>query len=675
MEIEALRRQLSEEITAQFDAKLREAKRQKSQIEEEFETSSEKWRTERRRLNAEIDRLESALADARQSGREIVESRTDLAVDPLEIARLQDAAEEQIKEAAQVWEKERARLQAEISRLQEGIAELIERSNNPLRANPNERGKLESKYDEAIRAKRQAEEALVKAKTEWEAEKLSLLSDTAKLRTYPAQVSASRKVDEQLEKRLQEAVRLQDGLVADLEKARLELSSLKEAHSSELQSMTARLLAAKTDWEAEKLNLVDEATTLRQSADQANAARNVDEQVDKQLQEAVRLRDGLAADLEKSQLEISRLTEAHAAELQNMTARLLAAKTDWEAEKLKLVNEATTLRQSAVQANAARKVDEQVDKQLQEAVRLHDGLASDLKKAELELSRLKEAHSAELQNMTARLHAAKTEWEAEKLNLVNETVKLRTSTAQPSVPRKVDEQVDKRLQEAIRVRDGLASDLEKARHEVLKLKETHSAELQDFTSRYIKTRMDLEKQLRESEEARTKLERELEEAHHKSTQQDGTFSEEMVRLKKELDEAHEEKQRLVFRLADTGDLVSTEVVNDLRHDFEVRMQEIILENSQLSEKVRNATSQLEGDSGRVKAPGGSGHIGAPVSTLNSEAIDEEVHRVKELTSEIAKLIDDPNTELATVIRKNVERAALEAYLKGILFSLGRGKKI
>ena len=201
MEIEALRRQLSEEIAAQFEAKLREARRQKSQIEEEFEQSSEKWRTERRRLNSEIDRLESALAEARQSGRESAETRPDLAVDPEEIARLQAAADEKIKEAAQAWEKERVRLQAEISRLQEGIAELIERSNNPLRSTPIERGKLESKYEEALRAKRQAEDALLAAKAEWEAEKLTLAAETTKLRQSMAQAAADPgKVDEQLDK-------------------------------------------------------------------------------------------------------------------------------------------------------------------------------------------------------------------------------------------------------------------------------------------------------------------------------------------------------------------------------------------------------------------------------------------------------------------------------------------
>jgi chromosome segregation ATPase len=604
MEIEALRRQLSEEIAAQFEAKLREAKRQKSQIEEEFEQSSEKWRTERRRLNSEIDRLESALAEARQSGRDFSESRPDIAVDPQEIAKLQAAADERLKEVSQSWEKERARLQAEISRLQEGIAELIERSNNPLRANPNERGKLESKYDDAIRAKRQAEDALLAAKATWEAEKLTLTNEAAKNRQAVAPAGVPRKADDQFDKRLKEAVRLQEELASDLEKARQELSRLKEAHSAELQGLTSRLNATKVEWEAEKASLVNEAAKLRQA-----------------------------------------------------TA------------------------QSAAQAGAPRKEDEQLDKRLQEAIRTRDGLAADLENARQELARLKEAHNAELQNMTARLQAAKTEWEAEKTNLVGEAAKLRQSTALASAPRKGDEQLDKRLQEAIRTRDGIAADLEKSKNEIAKLKETHSAELQDFTGRYIKTRTDLEKQLRESEEARAKLERDLEMAQQASAQAaqaaqaDGAQSEEVSRLTRELDEIQEEKKRLVLRLAETSDLVSADVVNDLRQQFEGRIKEILAENTQLTEKVKIANAMVESEGVRVIMADGSGPNGSAVSTLDSSAIDEEVKRVEELSAEIARLIDDPETELATVIRKNVERAALDAYLKGILFSLGRGKKL
>ena len=46
-------------------------------------------------------------------------------------------------------------------------------------------------------------------------------------------------------------------------------------------------------------------------------------------------------------------------------------------------------------------------------------------------------------------------------------------------------------------------------------------------------------------------------------------------------------------------------------------------------------------------------------------------RSKKLISQIIAVIDNPDTELSIVIRKNVEKAELDAYLKGILFSLGR----
>jgi hypothetical protein len=58
--------------------------------------------------------------------------------------------------------------------------------------------------------------------------------------------------------------------------------------------------------------------------------------------------------------------------------------------------------------------------------------------------------------------------------------------------------------------------------------------------------------------------------------------------------------------------------------------------------------------------------------MDTEEIDAEVNRIQDMIAGIAKLIDDPETELSTVIRKNVERAELDAYLRGILFSLGRG---
>jgi hypothetical protein len=63
------------------------------------------------------------------------------------------------------------------------------------------------------------------------------------------------------------------------------------------------------------------------------------------------------------------------------------------------------------------------------------------------------------------------------------------------------------------------------------------------------------------------------------------------------------------------------------------------------------------------------------TSINSEALSKEVERVEGLVKQITELIENPATELSTVIRKNVERAELESYLKGIRFAVnGAGAK-
>ncbi len=50
-----------------------------------------------------------------------------------------------------------------------------------------------------------------------------------------------------------------------------------------------------------------------------------------------------------------------------------------------------------------------------------------------------------------------------------------------------------------------------------------------------------------------------------------------------------------------------------------------------------------------------------------QAVAAEVARVEGLIREINLLIENPDTELSVVIRKNAERAELESYLKGLRF--------
>jgi hypothetical protein len=53
--------------------------------------------------------------------------------------------------------------------------------------------------------------------------------------------------------------------------------------------------------------------------------------------------------------------------------------------------------------------------------------------------------------------------------------------------------------------------------------------------------------------------------------------------------------------------------------------------------------------------------------VNTEAIQSEVARVQELIQGVSLIVEDSETDLSVVIRKNVERAELESYLRGLRF--------
>jgi hypothetical protein len=60
---------------------------------------------------------------------------------------------------------------------------------------------------------------------------------------------------------------------------------------------------------------------------------------------------------------------------------------------------------------------------------------------------------------------------------------------------------------------------------------------------------------------------------------------------------------------------------------------------------------------------------AKTEAVKTETLSAEIQRVEGLIKEVSVLIEDPTTELSSVIRKNVERAELESYVKGIQFAL------
>jgi chromosome segregation ATPase len=97
-------------------------------------------------------------------------------------------------------------------------------------------------------------------------------------------------------------------------------------------------------------------------------------------------------------------------------------------------------------------------------------------------------------------------------------------------------------------------------------------------------------------------------------------------------------------------------------------------NGELERLARvQAATQMEAEKAIAAMKAASASKGG--ASVNSEAVTREVERVEVLVNQISDLIDNPATELSTVIRKNVERAELESYLKGIRFALnGSGSK-
>jgi hypothetical protein len=192
MDKDSPRRQPVEEIQRQYDAKLREARRQHSLLEAELESASERWRTERRQLNAEVDRLEAALADAKGTGKKPIGTKPDRGIDPLGVAKTDAAADDKTRKASKSWEAERETLLKEVSRLQRAVGDLLERANNPMRSGIPMREDLETKLTLALRAKEKTESVYLREKALWDEDKLRMTGEIIRLRNHSALSNATK---------------------------------------------------------------------------------------------------------------------------------------------------------------------------------------------------------------------------------------------------------------------------------------------------------------------------------------------------------------------------------------------------------------------------------------------------------------------------------------------------
>jgi chromosome segregation ATPase len=151
MENETLRKQAPDQGHGRTETLVHGGEATGSGPDADLETISERWRQEKRQLKAQIERLERAV-------------------------------EEKSEEPSKSWANERAALETEVSRLQHAVGELIERSNNPIRATMSVREDLQVKLNAAIHAKERAVSESLHAKTAWETEKARMNAEVEQLR-------------------------------------------------------------------------------------------------------------------------------------------------------------------------------------------------------------------------------------------------------------------------------------------------------------------------------------------------------------------------------------------------------------------------------------------------------------------------------------------------------------
>ena len=338
---------------------------------EEMEEASERWRTERRRLNAEIDKLESALSDAKAApGRKRAGAGAD---------KLEEAAEERLKIATQEWEAERTKLKSQINRLEGAVAEAIARASNPMRATQSVKEQFEAELNRVAKEKTDIEQAFLRKKTEWEQEKLKMTGEMVKLRRA-AQIMG-RPIPKENAPELNPKVRdIEDQLKENLAK----WNSERERLAAQIQ----KLEEASRQWDTERRQLNDHAGQLQQAFMQAQAK--------------VQSYEIAARSPNPSEIRVEELRR----EKDGIQRQLQDARNAWDAERSRLNSQVERLQQQLQRvADRHERVSNEVVDQLrhQYEQRIHEAIQQ---KTQLALQL--QSASTLLESERTRLSAAQT---------------------------------------------------------------------------------------------------------------------------------------------------------------------------------------------------------------------------------------------------------------------------
>ena len=171
---EAASQQLIQQVQTQYEKRFKDLRKQQDELEEAFEKARDQWRTERRNLTGEIERLEESMEHARLAARAQTSEdlQSEIRFQLEEAIRARQQLEEELAAVQHKHEAERNNLKAQIAATQAGAVEAIERLNNPARITVAVNEKVETRLAEA------KQEWLL----QWEADRRRLNAEIERLR-------------------------------------------------------------------------------------------------------------------------------------------------------------------------------------------------------------------------------------------------------------------------------------------------------------------------------------------------------------------------------------------------------------------------------------------------------------------------------------------------------------
>jgi chromosome segregation ATPase len=447
--------------------------------------------------------------------------------------------------------------------------------------------------------------------------------------------------------------------------------SAKDTDREELQSALNRMMEAASSWKRERAQLVAACDQLRRQLNDRGESVVERPQQSSSLPEGPAAwheeRNQLLSELDQLRTQLNESQEGAGIALERQISRAVErVRSEFSAENSKLREELQRAPEAAAQWAAER-----------------NQILTELERTTQLLAEAEEAAAIALDRQIASaVKRAREEWSGEEQKLREEIRTLQERGAASVSSEQVTDAVESARKEWIVERDRMRQELDAAMH----LCARRGAEFSDLAT----DRDRLRQSLAEAESERVALAgREV--AAAENLQKEIAVAVERVRAELEaekeqlLKEAEDDLGELLTELDETKAMLTEAqsaysiAVSELK-EVERKSGELLEERDRLREQVEQVTdvaaqkelerlhlkeefdrtSQILDEAKAVRQPGEGG--------VTSELVLAEEVRVEEVIRELSALIDDPATELSAVIRKTVERAQLDFYLKGLRFS-------